>query len=113
MALCAQISGGEGSDTSTKTVACDDELVVGVCGYGLVEHGGDGVSDVGPGGPEAVFGLAAFAELGVCVGEFYIGDPVADGVGAAEGEDDCLVGIVYGEESSGVRGGGTDSQLVC
>lgn len=102
--LCAQIGGGEGSDASAETVACDDELVVGVCGYGLVQHGGDGVSDVGPGGPEAVFSFAAFAELGVCVGEFYVGDPVADGVGATERKDNCLVGVVYGEESSGVGG---------
>lgn len=90
----AKVSGRKGSNTSAEAVAYDHQFVVGVGGNSLVEDLGNGVFDKCPGVPEAHFRFTAITEARVSVGEVDVGEPVPNGVGAAEGQDNCLVGVV-------------------
>jgi hypothetical protein len=87
-------------------VTCDDEVVVGVRGNDVVDVLHDVVADHGPGVPEAEFGFATVTETRVSVGEFDVGDPVADGVGATESQYNCLVGVVHSDIAGSIGGCG-------
>lgn len=104
----SQICSCESGDGRAETVPDYHELVLGVFGEGWGEDRGDVVADVGPGAPEAELGFAACAEFGVRVDEGCVGEPVPDGVGAPEGQDDGFVGCVDGEEAGCVGGSGAE-----
>lgn len=92
----AEIGSGQIGNGASQTVAHDDGAVVRVVSGSLLEGGEDPGAGFLPGEPEAVPGPAARAE--VCKGEagVEVGEPVLEGVGAAEGED--------GEVTVGVQG---------
>lgn len=98
IALGAYFSGGESGDCTAEAVAGDDDLVGGVLGASCLEGGQDGGTGLVPGGCEAGVGGAAGAPE-VDVAEVEVGDEVADGGGAAEGEDDFLADRGDGEEA--------------
>lgn len=85
---------GEIGDRAAETVAHDHDFRSRVRGGGGFEGGEDAGARFEPGGPEAEGDFAACAEVGGDGGEFDVGDEVADGFGAAEGEDGEVVGFV-------------------
>jgi hypothetical protein len=80
-------------------VACCDEFVIRVLGARGGDGGEDGFLCFEPRAPEAVGCEARGADGCRERGEHEVGDPVAYGAGAAEGEHDELVGGVGGDEA--------------
>lgn len=82
----------KGGFGAAERMTSDGDSVVGVLVMQTGEELEDGFADAFPGLPEAVVGVAAFAEfVHVDFVEFEIFGPVLMGLGAAEGNDDELV----------------------
>ena len=94
----AELGGGDGGDGAAEGVARDDELSCRV-GVGGRFHGGeDACAGFEPAAVEARADAAGGADVGGGDGgEFGVGDEIADGGGAAEGEDDEGAGGVRGD----------------
>lgn len=101
--VVAQLGGGEDGDGAAEAVADRDDLVGRVGVGGLLDGVEHAVAGLGPGGVEAAEGVAAVADVGRGHdGEVEVGQVVADGAGAAEGDDDEVVGAVGGDEAGDV-----------
>jgi hypothetical protein len=97
----AEVSGSEGSDSTTEGVSSGDDAVVGVGGAGSSESRGSRLSNLSPGSGEAsVDGAAADDVAAGGAEEDNVGDEVSDVVAAAEGQDDLLAGVVNGDEAT-------------
>ena len=93
----AHLGGSDGGDGATEGVSRDHELESWVGGRGGGECCENAPPGFDPGGVEARVNGAGGAEVrGRGGGEIGVGEEVADGFGAAEGED--------GEAAGGVRG---------
>ena len=92
-----QFGGRDGGDGATERMARHDDAVirVGVDGFAHVLR--DGVADLVPGGAEAAVDAAVGAPVDVHAEHVPIGVPVCFGDGAADGEDDEVVGGVDGD----------------
>lgn len=75
-------------------MADNNEFIVRILGYSVVQGRRDGFADVCPRTPEAEFGFTPTTEVRVGVDEGEVRQPAADGVAAAEGEDDGAVRVV-------------------
>lgn len=128
LAIFAEVAGGEGRDGGAEGVARDDDFVGGVGAARGGDGGKDGGGDFGPSGEEAGVREAAEGEGAGDLGEDeanggggvslrwegegrggVLDDPVADGDGAAEGDDDGALGVVDGGEAADVGDGAAEA----
>jgi hypothetical protein len=89
-------------------VACGDDFVVGVLDLRCLDGGEHVCLSFEPRLPEPDRATACGADGGGRDGEVEVGEPVADAAGAAEGEDDELVGSISGDETCHIGFDGAD-----
>lgn len=113
IAVVAELRGGEDGDGTAETMADGNNLVGRVGVSGGFDGGKDALSGLGPGGVEASEGMAAGADVGrVDEREAEVREVVADGAGAAEGDDDEVIGAVGGDEAGNVGDEGAGGELL-
>lgn len=95
----AQLGRRERRDGAAQRVARHDELVRRVRGRERLDGIQDRGARVEPALPEAAVRGAAGAQVCVYFSELEVREPVCEGVGAAEGDDDELVCGVQGYEA--------------
>ena len=99
----AQGSASQSSNSTTQAVARQDQPVAGVRRRSTCNPWGQIISDSFPGLEESRVRRAARTEAaGIGLAEVQVGNPIADGMAASEGQHDQLIGIVYGEETCNI-----------
>lgn len=109
--VTAEVSSGDGGNSTTEGVASRDDGVIGVGGLGRLDIGQEGVLDLVPGVGEASMDLAVVNKVAVVEGEENVSDPVADVVGATDGNDDVLLHRVRGNVALEARHEAANSVL--
>jgi hypothetical protein len=87
-ALVAQLGGRKRCDSAAERVPSHAHAVLRILSCSSLDSGGDGVSRVEPRLPEPRVRTAAGADIGGDEDEVEVREPVVDGLGAAERDDD-------------------------
>lgn len=108
----AQGSPTNGSQRTPEAVASQNQRVAGISRHGTRNLRSQGISDSSPGLEEARVSFTARAEAaGICLVKVQIGNPIADGVTASEGQHKQFIGVIHGEEARYVAEiGGADER---